>query len=166
MTPLELVAIKPSKERLLPRPNPLRLKRLRTMTTTTCTFVCRARVGQQCISGLLSRYSARFPKALSIRMPPHIELRSGANAGKIAPQQRRRETSSLYSALVAVVQPGICGDMIVYSAENDPHVQGLTKYFAGCVAVPGTSTAAEVEVFVDCHRVSCATAIFDYRNMG
>ena len=83
-----------------------------------------------------------------------------------ASQQRRGDSSNLYPALVAVVQPGICGDMIVYSAEKDPHVEGLTKYLAGCLAVPGTSTAAEVEVFVDCHRVSCLTAVFDSCNRG
>ena len=64
------------------------------------------------------------------------------------------------------MQPGICGGMIAYSAENDPHVEGLTKYLAGFLADPGTSTAAEVEVFVDCHRVRCATALFDYHNRG
>ena len=85
---------------------------------------------------------------------------------KIAPQQRRGDSSNLYPALVAVVQTGICGGMTAYSAENDPHVEGLTKYRAGCLAVPGAFTAAEVEVFVDCHCVSCATAILDYLNGG
>ena len=56
--------------------------------------------------------------------------------------------------------------MIVYSTENDPHVEGLTKYLPGSHAVRGTSTAAENEVLVDCHRVSCLTAVFDYCNWG
>ena len=84
----------------------------------------------------------------------------------IASQQHSGDSSNLYSALVAVVQPGIGGDMIVYSAKNDPSVEGLMKYLLGCLAVPGSSTAAEVEVFVDCHRVICLTAVFDYRNWG
>ena len=58
------------------------------------------------------------------------------------------------------------GGMIVYSTENDPHVEGLTKYLPGCHAVPGTSAAAENGVFVDCHRVSCLTTVFDSCNRG
>ena len=106
-----------------------------------------------------------FLKALGVKcstMFDCVPVQTPATAS----QQRRGDSSNLHSALVAAVQPGICVDMIVYSRENDPHVEGLTKYLPGCHAVPGTSAAAENGVFVDCHRVSCLTAVFEYCNRG
>ena len=51
---------------------------------------------------------------------------------------------------VAVVQPGRCGDTIVDSVENEPHVDGSTQHhLAGRLAVPGASAAAEVQVLMD-----------------
>ena len=35
------------------------------------------------------------------------------------------------------------------SAENEPHVEGLTQYHAGRLAVPVASEAAEVNVLLD-----------------
>ena len=59
-----------------------------------------------------------------------------------ASQQWRGDSSIFHSARVAVVQPGRCGDTIMDSAENEPHVEGLTQYLAGRLEVPGASAAA------------------------
>ena len=61
-----------------------------------------------------------------------------------ASQQWRGDSSTIYSARVAVVQPGRCGEPIVNSVENEPHVEVLTPHLAGRLAVPGASAAAEV----------------------
>ena len=61
-----------------------------------------------------------------------------------ASQQWRGDSSTLYFARVAVVQPGRCGDTIGDSVENEPHVEGPTHHLAGRLAVPGASAAAEV----------------------
>ena len=66
-----------------------------------------------------------------------------------ASSQWRGDSSTLYSARVAVVQPGRCGDTIVDSVENKPHVEGLTQHLARRLAVPGTFEAAEVIVLMD-----------------
>ena len=66
-----------------------------------------------------------------------------------ASQQWRGGSSTIYSARIAVVQPGRCGGTIVDSIGNKQHSEGLTQHLAGCLAVPGASAAAEVEVLVD-----------------
>ena len=66
-----------------------------------------------------------------------------------ASQQWRGDFSTLYSARVAVVQLGRCGNTIVDSVDNEPHVEGLTQHLAGRLAVPGASAAAEVKVLMD-----------------
>ena len=43
-----------------------------------------------------------------------------------ASQQWGGDSSTIYSARVAVVQAGRCGDTIVDSVENEPHMEGLT----------------------------------------
>ena len=35
------------------------------------------------------------------------------------------------------------------SPQNEPHVEGLTQYLAGRLAVPGAFAAAEVKVLMD-----------------
>ena len=45
-------------------------------------------------------------------------------------------------AHVAVVQPGRCGDTIVYSVENTPHLEGPTQFLAGRLSIPGGSASA------------------------
>ena len=59
------------------------------------------------------------------------------------------EIPTPYSARVVVVQPGRCGDTIVDLAENEPHLEGLTQYFAKRFAVLGASAAAEVKTLMD-----------------
>ena len=59
------------------------------------------------------------------------------------------DSSALFSARVAIVQPGRCGDTIVDSKENKPHVKGLAQHLAGRLAVPGAPAAAEVKVLMD-----------------
>ena len=66
-----------------------------------------------------------------------------------ASQQWCGDSSTVYSARVAVVQPGRCGGTIVDSVENEPHVDDLTHHLAGGLAVPGASAAAEVKVHMD-----------------
>ena len=66
-----------------------------------------------------------------------------------ASQQWRGDSSTIYSARVAVVQPGRCGETIVNSVENEPHVEVLTQHLAGRLAAPGASAAAEVKVLMD-----------------
>ena len=66
-----------------------------------------------------------------------------------ASQQWRGDSSTIYSARVAVVQPGRCGETIVNSVENEPHVKVLTQHLAGRLTVPGASAAAEVKVLMD-----------------
>ena len=70
--PLELVGTRPPQKRSLRRPNLLRLKRLRRMTTTTCTFACRGRIWRQWIRGSPRWCSTRFPKALGHRMQHEV----------------------------------------------------------------------------------------------
>ena len=74
-----------------------------------------------------------------------------------ASQQWRGDSSTLYSARVAVVQPGRCGDTIVDSVENEPHVEGLTRHLAYHLAVAGASSPAEIKVFI--YSVSNITAM-------
>ena len=45
-------------------------------------------------------------------------------------------------AHVAVVQPGRCGDTIVDSVENAPHLKGPTQFLAGRLSIPGASASA------------------------
>ena len=66
-----------------------------------------------------------------------------------ASQQWRGDFRTIYSARVAVVQPGRCGEPIVNSVENEPHVEVLTQNLAGRLAVPGASSAAEVKMLMD-----------------
>ena len=66
-----------------------------------------------------------------------------------ASQLWRGDSSTTYSARVAVVQPDRCGDTIVDSVKNEPHVEGLTPHLAGRLAVPRASSAAEVRVLMD-----------------
>ena len=56
-----------------------------------------------------------------------------------ASQQWRGDSSTVSSARVAVVQPGRCGDTVVDSVENKPHVEDLTHRLAVCLAVLGAS---------------------------
>ena len=71
-------------------------------------------------------------------------------------QQQRGDSSAIYSARVAVVQPGRCSDTTADSVESEPHVEGLTQHFAGCLAVPGASAAAEVKVLMNSGSSSTA----------
>ena len=59
------------------------------------------------------------------------------------------DSGTIYPARVAVVQPGRCGDAILDSVENEPHMEGLTQHLAGRLAVSGASVAAEVRVLID-----------------
>ena len=61
----------------------------------------------------------------------------------------RGDSSTIYSARVAVVQPGRCGETIVKSVENETHVEVLMQHLAGRLAVPGASAAAEAKVLMD-----------------
>ena len=65
-----------------------------------------------------------------------------------ASQQWRADSSTIYSARAAVVQPGRCGDTIVNSVENEPHVE-TTQHLAGRLAVPGAAAAAEIKMLMD-----------------
>ena len=64
----QLVGTRPPQKPSLPRPDLLRLKRQRRMTTTMCTFACRGRMWRRWITGSPRRCSSRFPKALGHRM--------------------------------------------------------------------------------------------------
>ena len=74
-----------------------------------------------------------------------------------ASQQWRGDSSTIFSARAAVVQPGRCGETIVNSVENQSHVEVLTQHLAGRLAVPGASAAAKVKVLMD--SVSSITAM-------
>ena len=63
--------------------------------------------------------------------------------------QWRGDSSTMYSARVAVVQPGRYGEPIVNSVENELHVEVLAQHVAGRLAVPGAAAAAEVKVLMD-----------------
>ena len=65
-----------------------------------------------------------------------------------ASQRWHGVSSILYSARVAVVHPGRCGDTMVDSVENELHLEGLTHHLAGCLAVPRASAATEVNVLM------------------
>ena len=65
-----------------------------------------------------------------------------------ASQQWRGDSSTFCSGRVAVVQPGRCGETIMDSVHNEPHVEGLTQHIAGRLAVLGASAAAEVKVLL------------------
>ena len=91
------------------------------------------------------RHQLFTPFHCSRRQPRHS---SGVEI-PTASQQWRGDSSTLYSASVAVVQPGRCGDTIVDLVENEPHVEGLTQHLAGRFAVPSASAAAEVKVLMD-----------------
>ena len=64
-------------------------------------------------------------------------------------QQWRGDSDTISCARVAFVQPGRCGETIMNSIENEPHVEVLTQHFAGRPVVPGASAAAEVKVLMD-----------------
>ena len=66
-----------------------------------------------------------------------------------ASQQWRGDSGTIYSARVAVVPPGRCGQTIVNSVENEPRVEVLIQHLGGRLAVPGASAAAEVKVLTD-----------------
>eukprot|EP00904_Undaria_pinnatifida_P005886 jgi/Undpi1/2427/HiC_scaffold_13.g05808.m1 len=66
-----------------------------------------------------------------------------------ASQQSCGDTSAIYSARAAVVQPGRGGEMIVNPVENEPHVEIPKQHLARRLAVPGASAAAEVKVLMD-----------------
>ena len=66
-----------------------------------------------------------------------------------ASQQWRGDSSTIYSARAAVVQPGRCGETIVNSVENEPHVEVMTQHLPGRLAVPGAAAAAEAKVLMD-----------------
>ena len=68
LPPLELVGTRPPQKRWLRRPNLLRLKRLRRMTTPTCTFACRGKIWCQWITGSPRRSSNKFPIERGHRM--------------------------------------------------------------------------------------------------
>ena len=57
----------------------------------------------------------------------------------IVSQQWRGDSSTIYSARAAAVQPGRCGETIVNSVQNEPHVEVLTQHLAGRLAVPGAA---------------------------
>ena len=61
-----------------------------------------------------------------------------------ASRQWRGASNTLYTSGVAVVHPGRC-DRVVDSAEDEPHVEGLTQYLAGRLAVSGASVSDEVK---------------------
>ena len=65
-----------------------------------------------------------------------------------ASQQWRGDSSTIYSARAAVV-PGRCGETIVNSVANEPHVEVLTQHLAGRLAVPGAAAAAEIKVLME-----------------
>ena len=50
-------------------------------------------------------------------------------------------------AHVAVVQPGRCGDTIVDSVENAPHLEGSTQFFGGRLSILGASASAAADGF-------------------
>ena len=74
-----------------------------------------------------------------------------------ASPQWRGDCSAIGFARVAVVQPGRYGETTVDSAENEAHAEVLMLHFAGRLAVPGASAAAEVEVVI--HSGSSITAM-------
>ena len=73
-----------------------------------------------------------------------VPVQSAATAS----QQWRGDANTIYSARVASVQPGRCGETIGKSIENEPHVKVLTQQLAGR-AVLGASVAAEIKVLTD-----------------
>ena len=116
------------------------LKHLQRMTNTTYTFACRARRWAPVDIGLTETVQHQvFQSAGTQNAAPIIIRRSGAATGTSS-QQYRGDSSTLFSARVSVVQPGTCGDTIVRSVENEPHVERLTQLLAGCLAAPGAST--------------------------
>ena len=81
LPPLELVGTRPPQKRWLRRPNLLRLKRLRRMTTITCTFACRGGRWCQWITCSPRRCNTRFPERWATERSTSSSLRSGAAAG-------------------------------------------------------------------------------------
>ena len=128
LPPLELVGTRPPQKRWLRRLNLLRLKRLHIMTKTTCSFACRGRRWRQWITGSSRWCSTRFPKELGHRMQ-HLFF-TPLRCSRRQPRHSRGDSGTIYSARVAVVQPGRCGETIVNSVENEPHVEVLTQHLA------------------------------------
>ena len=125
----------------------LRLKRLRTMTTTTCTFSCRGRRWCQWITGSPRKCSTRFHKALAYRMQRQLftpfqcsRRHLSCSSGVVIPAPYAR---------VSVFQPGGSGDTSVDTVRTEPHLEALTQHVAGRLAVSGASAAAEVNALVD-----------------
>ena len=139
---LELVGTRPPQKRWLRKPNLLRLRRLRRMVTTTCTFACHGRRWRQWIPGSPRRCSTIFSRALGRKTQFRCSCR------------HRRRSSGLEIPVpcrtrVSVLQPGGSGDTSVDTVDTEPHLEALTQHVAGRLAIPGASAAAEVKVLMD-----------------
>ena len=66
-----------------------------------------------------------------------------------ASQQWLGDSSTISYSRVSVLQPGGSGDTSVDTVDTEPHLEALTRHVAGRLAVPGASTAAEVNVLMD-----------------
>ena len=117
------------------------------MTTTTCTFACRGRIWRH--NGFTETVQHQVSQSARPQNAAQVLHSVPVQPPATASQQLCGDSSTLYAARVAVVQPGRCGDIIVDSVENKPHVEGLTRHLAGRVAVPGAFAAAEVKVLMD-----------------
>ena len=66
-----------------------------------------------------------------------------------ASQQWHGDSSTISYSRVSVLQSDRSGDTIVATVDTDPHLEALTPHVAGCLAIPGASAAAEVNVLTD-----------------
>ena len=96
-----------------------------------------------------SRCSTRFSQSAGPQNVAPVLHTVPVQPAATASQQWRGDSSTIYSARVAVGQAGRCGETIVNSVENEPHVEVLPQHLAGRLVVPGASAAAEIEVLMD-----------------
>ena len=76
-----------------------------------------------------------------------------------ASQRWLGDSSTISYVRVSVLQPDGSGDTSVDTVDTEPHLEALTQRFAGRLAVPGASAAAEVKFswilvrgFLQCRR--------------
>ena len=59
------------------------------------------------------------------------------------------EIPAPFCTRVSVLQPGGSRDASVDTVDSESHLEALMEHVAGCLAVPGVSAAAEVNVLMD-----------------
>ena len=121
-------------------PNLMRLKCLRKTTTTTCIVTRRKRKYCQWMTRSPRECGTRFPRAVG-RMQNVFCTPFRCNCRLPRCITCLVIPAPLYTRML-VVQPGRCGDTIVNSVENTPHLEGPTQFLAGRLSIPGGSASA------------------------